>query len=159
MSTHGASIDRLAEAQKATRWELGSLRDLLGVSVEEKAGGVLRAILSKQGYHIVKPPFQIRINGDVDVVLQVRDPNEQEVWAVLEAKVRLSYQAVEAWSNRIRSSGFQKSLRKAGISGPYLVYAYGMRMDAGTNLVTEEFGVGLLSSEGEQPPPADLISD
>ncbi|MEW6367631.1 MAG: hypothetical protein AB1714_23620 [Acidobacteriota bacterium] len=73
--------------------------------------------------------------------------------AVLEAKVRLSGRAVEAWANRMRSGGFQSALQAAGVAGPYLVYTYGMRVDLSARVAAERNGIGLLSGRGEEIEP------
>ncbi len=122
--------------------------------MEEEAAAVLRVVLEEKGYRVLAEALYLRLDGDVDVAHQVEDAQGRRLWAVLEAKARLGWQAVEAWANRMRSEGFRAALRKAGVEGPFLVYAYGMRVDQSARKAAEKFGVGLLSSQGEITPPS-----
>jgi len=71
--------------------------------------------------------------------------------------VRLGRRAVEAWAHRMRSADFRARLREEGVEGPFLVYVYGMRVDAAARQAAEKHGIGVLSSQGEQLPPAGLM--
>ncbi|MBI2321726.1 MAG: hypothetical protein HYU88_06460, partial [Chloroflexi bacterium] len=93
----------------------------------------------------------------MDIVAEVSDPHRERLWAVVEAKVRLSYQDVEAWAQRMLSEGFRRRLAAAGVPGPYLVYAFSIRPDPGAYRAVERFDIGLLTSEGEEAAPA-LVS-
>jgi hypothetical protein len=97
------------------------------------------------------------MNGDVDVVVEALDTEGHTVWAVVEAKVRLSHRAVMAWAQRMRSEGFREMLKEAGVPGPYLVYSYGMRVDAGALDAAEKAGIGLLTSQDERVAPQQVI--
>lgn len=152
-----ARIEELAEAQKRTQGQLGRLESRIGVTVEEEGADVLRVVLEKKGFRSLGESFNLRLNGDVDVVLPIQDASGRQLSAVLEAKVRLGWRAVEAWAQHMRSPGFRTSLQEAGIAGPYLVYAYGMRADLSARQAAETFGVGLLTSQGEEVAPQDEV--
>ncbi len=147
-------LEELALAQRRTTEQLTRLENIIGVTVEEEAAAVLRVVLEEKGYRVLAEALYLRLDGDVDVAHQVEDAQGRRLWAVLEAKARLGWQAVEAWANRMRSEGFRAALRKAGVEGPFLVYAYGMRVDQSARKAAEKFGVGLLSSQGEITPPS-----
>ncbi len=146
-------LDELAAAQQRTSEQVARLQNIIGVTVEEEAAAVLRVVLEEKGYRILAEALYLRLNGDVDVAQQVEDTQGRRLWAVLEAKTRLGWQAVEAWANRMRSEGFRAALRRVGVEGPFLVYVYGMRADLSARKAVEKFGVGLLSSQGEIAPP------
>ncbi|MFN4294571.1 MAG: hypothetical protein ACK4JD_10600 [Thermoflexales bacterium] len=146
-------LDDLAAAQQRTSEQVVRLQNIIGVTVEEEAAAVLRVVLEEKGYRILTEALYLRLNGDVDVAQQVEDTQGRRLWAVLEAKTRLGWQAVEAWSNRMRSEGFRAALRRVGVEGPFLVYVYGMRADLSARKAVEKFGIGLLSSQGEIAPP------
>jgi len=150
-----AQVRELAAAQQRTEARLTRLENRIGVSLEEEAADVLRVVLETKGYRATEAAYSLALNGEVDVVLPLQDAQGQRVWAVLEAKVRLGWRAVEAWAKRMYSSDFQDALRAAGVSGPYLVYAYGMRFDLSARQAADKFGIGLLSSRGEEVPPRE----
>ncbi|GIV84746.1 MAG: hypothetical protein KatS3mg052_1753 [Candidatus Roseilinea sp.] len=151
-------LEELAAAQQRTSEQVARLQNIIGATVEEEAAAVLRVVLEEKGYHILAEALYLRLNGDVDVAQQVEDAQGRRLWAVLEAKTRLGWQAVEAWANRIRSEGFRAALRRVGVEGPFLVYVYGMRADLSARKAVEKFGVGLLSSQGEIVPPKEELS-
>jgi len=114
--------------------------------------------LEKKGYRVVNGPINLPLNGEIDVVYQITDPTGRMMTAVLEAKVRLSWRAVEAWAQRMRSSDFRSALQAAGLPAPYLVYAYGMRADPSAHQAAETFGIGLITGRGEEVAPRGEIS-
>ena len=126
-------------------------------SVEEEAGAVVQTVLEDKGYRALSDPYYLRMNGDVDVVLPMEDENGRPVWVVVEAKVRLGLHTVERWARRIQSSGFQARLRKHGVEGPYLAYVYGMRVDVSARKTAQKYGIGVMSSQGEQVAPKGLL--
>ena len=148
-----ARVEELAEAQKRTEVHLSRLETRFGVTVEEEAADVLRVVLEKKGFRAVGEAFNLRLNGEVDVVLPVQDASGRQFSAVLEAKARLSWRAVEAWSKRMRSPDFRAALKDAGVAGPYLVYVYGMRADLSARQAAETFGIGLMTGRGEEVAP------
>ncbi|MCX7840769.1 MAG: hypothetical protein N2559_15145 [Anaerolineae bacterium] len=159
-------VEELAEAQKRTEQHLARLdyrvsvlEHRIGVSVEEEAADVLLTVLRKKGYRAIGNDYTLALDGEVDVVLPLEDAQGQRVSAVLEAKVRLSGRAVEAWAKRMRDPNFREALSAAGVHAPYLVYVYGMRIDVSAREVAEQFGIGLLSSRGEEVPPASLVEN
>ncbi|MBM3144139.1 MAG: hypothetical protein FJ010_04045 [Chloroflexi bacterium] len=66
-------IEELAEAQKSFTTELRQLSNLVGSTEEEEAGGVMQVVLEGRGYQAVSEGFNLRMNGEVDVVLPLRD--------------------------------------------------------------------------------------
>jgi len=64
---------------------------------------------------------------------------------------------VRRWGQRMKSSGWQQRLAENGLTGPYLVYTFGIRIDPGAVRAAEEQGIGLLTGRGERVPPKGLI--
>ncbi|MDW8325810.1 MAG: hypothetical protein RMK99_04525 [Anaerolineales bacterium] len=128
-----------------------------GSTVEEEAAGVVEVVLRRKGYRATQPPYSLALNGEIDVVLPLEDPAGRQVWAVVEAKARLSRRDVLAWAQRMRSAEWHRRLAEQGCAGPYLVYAYSIRTDLGAQELAEAEGIGLLRSDGEVLPPKGLI--
>ncbi|MDW8186312.1 MAG: hypothetical protein RMM07_13785, partial [Anaerolineae bacterium] len=164
------AVERLAEAQRRTeeqvqrlaggleglRSEVGRLARIVGATVEEEAESILRVVLREKGYRLLDEPRLKVLDGEIDVVVPV-EAEGQILWVVVEAKVRQSWRAIEDWANRMRSEGFRRRLASAGIQGPYLVYAFGMRLDEGAEEAARTYRIGLLSARGERVPPVEWI--
>jgi len=152
-----AAVEKLVTAQTRLGSAVGELQRAFGSTVEEEAASVLEVILRRKGYRILHPAYSLGLNGEIDVVLPAESPSGEEVWAVVEAKARLSQRDVLAWSQRMRSEDWRKRLADNGIAGPYLVYAYSIRSDLGAQELAEKMGMGLLKSDGETLAPRELI--
>jgi len=150
-------VDELAEAQKRTASQLGRLEDRIGASTEQEAADTLGYVLRQKGYRILKGPFNLYLNGEIDVIYQLEDQEGKQLTAVLEAKVRLSHSVVEDWAQRMRADNFRQKIRQAGFGGPYLVYAYGMRADPSAYEAVKRFGIGLITDRGEQVEPQGTL--
>jgi hypothetical protein len=157
-------VEELAEAQQRTEQKVdrlgvavGQLNTAFGSTVEEEAAGVVEVILRRKGYRILQPAFSLAVDGEIDVVLPVEAPSGEAVWAVVEAKARLSQRDVHAWSRRMHSEDWQRQLAEKGVRGPYLAYAYSIRADLSAQEMAEKEGIGLLKSDGEILAPRDVI--
>ncbi|MCS6906276.1 MAG: hypothetical protein RML93_00165, partial [Anaerolineales bacterium] len=62
-----------------------------------------------------------------------------------------------AWAQRMREAAWHEKLAQKGVVGPYLVYAYGIRVDAGAEEAARKGGIGLLKIDGEVLAPVALI--
>jgi len=150
-------VGELVVAQTRLGSAVGELQRAFGSTVEEEAASVLEVILRRKGYRILHPAYSLALNGEIDVVLPVEAPSGEAVWAVVEAKARLSQRDVHAWSRRMQSEDWQKRLAEKGVKGPYLVYAYSIRSDLSAQEMAEKEGIGLLKSDGEILAPRDVI--
>ncbi|MGQ9466452.1 MAG: hypothetical protein ACUVXE_08785, partial [Anaerolineae bacterium] len=138
-------VDKLAEA-------VHNLQRTVGATIEEEAEDCVSVLLEQQGYQILEQPRQVRMDGEIDVAIPaVRDG--QVIWAIAEAKTRLSRREIEDWANRMRSEGFRRRLAQHGVPGPYLVYIYGLRVDMACDVAARRFGIGLITGRGERVPP------
>lgn len=137
---------------------------MFGATPEEETEAMVRWVLEQKGYRAISPGYPLALpiygegeKGEVEVVIPLQAPDQRIVWAVVEAKARQSPRAIQAWANRIRSEGFRKRLAEAGVSGPYLVYAYGIRVDPTCESAAEALGIGLVTGRGERVPPKEEI--
>ncbi len=158
------SVNELSEAQRRTEQKVdklgvavGQLNTAFGSTVEEEAASVIEVILRGKGYRILQSAYSLALNGEIDVILPVEAPSGEAIWAVVEAKARLSRRDVYAWSQRMHSEDWQRRLAGQGVKGPYLVYAYSIRADLGAQEMAKKEGIGLLKSDGESLAPRDLI--
>ena len=149
VDTLGQKVDRLAV-------EVNNLRRTIGATIEEEAEDWVACLLEEKGYQLLEEPRQIRMDGEIDVAMPVARDG-QVVWAVVEAKTRLSRREIEDWANRMRSEGFRRRLARHGVPGPYLVYVYGLRVDAACDPAARQFGIGLITGRGERVPPGPLF--
>ncbi|MEW6718060.1 MAG: hypothetical protein AB1345_11230 [Chloroflexota bacterium] len=150
-------VEELAKAQVRLGSAVGELQRAFGATVEEEAASVIEVVLRRKGYRILQPAYSLALDGEIDVVLPLEDPSGKQVWAVVEAKARLSQSNVRRWSQRMRSADWHKRLNEVGVKGPYLVYAYCIRADLGAQETAEKEGLGLLKSDGETLAPRGLI--
>jgi Holliday junction resolvase-like predicted endonuclease/chaperonin cofactor prefoldin len=162
-----AVVAELAEAQRRTeervaRLEagmeaMGRFQAALGATIEEEAESVLLTMLEEKGYRLLGEPSTLTLDGEIDIVVPVQDPSGTTLWVIVEVKTRLSRRVVQDWAQRMRSAGWQERLRAVGISGPYMVYIFGIRMDQHTVEAVREQGIGLLTGRGERIPPRDIL--
>jgi len=150
-------VEELAEAQRALGRAFGQLQNSFGATVEDEAESVLQWVLENKGYQLLQAPFSLAVNGEVDVVMELQDAAGSHLWAVLEAKARLSRREVLGWAQQIRSSGWQQRLAANGVQGPYLVYIFGIRIDPGTVHAAENQGIGLVTGRGERVAPKGVV--
>lgn len=146
-------VDNLGKA-------FGAFQRAFGSTVEEEAASVIEVVLRRKGYRALRPAYSLAIDGEgeIDVILPLEDPEGRPVWAVVEAKARLSRRDIQAWAQRMRSPDRHRQLAERGCPGPYLVYAYSIRMDLGAQEQAEADGIGLLKSDGEVLSPREPIA-
>ncbi len=149
-------VDVLAQKVDHLSVEVNNLRRTIGATVEEEAEDWVMVLLEQKGYQILEEPRQVRMDGEVDVAIPAARDG-QVLWAVVEAKTRLSRREIEDWANRMRSEGFRQRLAQHGVPGPYLVYIYGLRVDAACDAAARRFGIGLVTGRGERVPPGPLL--
>ncbi|MFN3309263.1 MAG: hypothetical protein ACK44E_08655 [Anaerolineales bacterium] len=148
----------LAAAQKQIASHLAGLDSRLGISVEREAADALAYTLRQKGYQILDGPFNVPVDGEVDILYQVIDAAGNRLTAVMESKFRLSYGAVEDWAKQMRSIEFRQKLAQAGFPGPYLVYIYGMGIHPSAREAIKRFGIGLITDRGDWIDPVEILS-
>ncbi|RLC63115.1 MAG: hypothetical protein DRI48_08800, partial [Chloroflexi bacterium] len=83
-------VEELAAAQGRLGSAVGELQRAFGATIEEEAAGVVEVVLRRKGYRVLQPAYSLALDGEIDVVLPLEDPSGEQVWAVVEAKARLS---------------------------------------------------------------------
>jgi hypothetical protein len=151
------SLRKLSEAHAQLEDHFGQFQAVFGATVEDEASGVLRSILQEKGYRPLAEPFNLALDGEVDVVLPVATPEGHTIWAVVEAKARLSHSQVRTWAQRMKSEGWRRRLAAQRVPGPFLVYAFGIRVDRSAIEEAERQGIGLLTGQGERVAPKGLV--
>ncbi|MCS6908435.1 MAG: hypothetical protein RML93_11220, partial [Anaerolineales bacterium] len=141
-SSTEAWLRELAEGQRKLGQAVGALQTAFGATIEEEAASVVEVVLRRKGYRVLKPAFSLPLDGEIDVVLPLEDSSGGKVWAVVEAKARLTHRDVRAWAQRMREAAWHEKLAQKGVVGPYLVYAYGIRVDAGAEEAARKGGIG-----------------
>ena len=162
------AMAQLTEAQRRTEErmervevaikEMGQFQRALGATIEEEAESVLLMVLEEKGYRLLDEPSTLFLDGEIDIVVPVQDPAGEAIWVIVEVKTRLSRRVVRDWAQRMKSAGWQKRLRTAGVPGPYLVYVFGLRIDQHTVAAVQEHGIGLLTGRGERVPPRGVLA-
>lgn len=150
-------VQALAEAQKQTQREVGRLANIVGATVEEEAGDVAWGVFRHQGWELLEGPWAIELDGDIDVVLQVRREDRPTLYVLVEAKLRLHERDVRRWSEKLGDPAFRERLRAEGIGGPAVPYVYGVRVYKGVAEAGAELGIGVLGPEGELVAPRTLL--
>ena len=172
------ALNRLAEAQARTEARVadlaealartdarvadlnsrvGYLANLLGADIEADAEEVLLWVLRGKGYQLGEPIMLDTNDGDIDVALPVVDPAGRQLWALVEAKVRVRRGEVLSWARRLRDPAYSARLGEKGITGPYLAYVFGLRVYEGAVAVASEHGVGVLNVRGERLSPVERV--
>ena len=152
------AVARLAIGLEKLRQEVGQLSNTVGATAEEEAVSVLLAVLRDKGLEPLDEPTSVTVDGrEVDLVVPVRTPTGEVLWVLVDVKLRLSPNHIRDWSQRVFSEGFRRQLREAGVSGPYVVYSYGLRILLGVPDAARTWRVGLLTPRGESVSPPEPV--
>ncbi len=162
-----AAIEALAEAQRRTeervdslevavrelQRQVGSLANLIGVGVENDGEDSLRYSLRQKGWKLSEDPYALAVDGEVDVVAPVEDAEGRQLWALVEAKLRLRRREILEWNRRLQDAAFLERLRAEGVEGPYVAYAFGTNVYSEADAAARELGIGILDPRGERVEP------
>ncbi len=160
-------LDQLAEAQRHTEQvvaqltqqmrdmskQVGQLANRLGLDLEVDAEEVLRDVLARKGFRLLREPFAVIVDGEADVVVAVKSPEGTCFWVLVEVKGRVRRREVGEWLQRLEEASFQERLEQEGVGKPYLPYIFGLRLYGGVEEMARESGVGLLDWRGERVAP------
>jgi len=146
---------KLFEGQAELRKAVGSLSATIGGTAEEDALDVLCYVARQRGYTLLGEPTAQDLDGDgeLDLWVRARDGDGRELSLLVEAKVRLRAREVRAWAARVADPQFQATLVREGIAGPYVAYAFGIRIYPDARELARTNGVGVLSIRGEDVAP------
>ncbi|MHB8339685.1 MAG: hypothetical protein ACYDB7_00700, partial [Mycobacteriales bacterium] len=104
------------------------------------------------GWRLSEPPRPVEFDGEIDVVATLRD-GELTFRILVEAKTRLRVADVARFSAKLPGM-----LAALAIDGPYLAYAYGLRVYPGVDAAAAAAGLGVLDSRGERVAPPRLAA-
>ncbi len=151
-------VGRLEDGLAALRKEVGGLSNTIGGTAEEDAIDVLCYMARQRGYELDGEPTAVDLDGDgeLDLWVRARDSEGKQMSLLVEAKVRLRAREVRTWAAQVADPEFQASLERAGIAGPYVAYAFGIRIYAEARETARAVGMGLLSVRGEDLAPTDV---
>ena len=156
--TLSAEVKALADAQRTQNVKFSDFQNVFGSTVEAEAESNIQALLQDKGYWLIEPSqTSVTVNGEIDVIMPFGTPTGGTAWVVIEAKARLGRREVRAWGQKMKSESWHKRLAARGVPGPYLVYAYAIRADAGAIEEAEKAGIGLATGRGERVAPKALI--
>jgi len=153
-----AGQEQLFAGQAALRKEVGSLSNTIGGTAEEDAADVVCYVARQRGYVLDGEPTPVDLDGDgeLDLWVRARDRDGKEMSILVEAKVRLRAREVRAWAVHHGDPRFRESLERVGIDGPYVPYAFGIRISTEARDAARVVGVGVLSIRGEDVAPAEV---
>ena len=148
-------VGRLEVGLEALRREVGSLSNTIGGTAEEDALDVLTYAARQHGYELDGEPTAVDLDGDgeLDLWVRARDREGKQLSLLVEAKVRLRAREVRSWAAQVADPEFQASLERIGVAGPYVPYAFGIRIYAEAREAARSLGMGLLSVRGEDLAP------
>jgi hypothetical protein len=150
-------LQEIAAAQRKFEADFGLRLEDLGATIEEEVESVLQVVLEDKGYRLLGETYILALDDKVNLFMELGAPTGETVWAVVDVNVRLNPDQVRAWAQQMKSAGWQERLMVEGVAGPYLVYAYGIRIAPGTAQAAEEQGIGLATGRGERVSPKELI--
>ncbi len=150
-------VDLLSQRMDRLEQQVGRLSNIIGSTLEEEAYGVLSVVMEHKGYRILGEDNYVKLNGDLDVAFPVEDAQGRKLWVLLESKERVGLKDVLRWIGRVKDPQWRQKLARKGITGPYLVYMHGIRVDMAAREALKKHGIGLLKAEGEIIPPAGEI--
>ena len=155
-----AAVERLTDGQAQLRKALGGLSNSIGGTAEEDAADVVEHVARLRGLRLLEPPTAVDLDGDgeLDLWARVADAEGNELSILVEAKVRLRAREVRAWAARLEDPAFRHALAERGIAGPYLPYAFGIRIYPEARDVARSVGVGVLSARGEDVAPRPIAA-
>jgi archaellum component FlaC len=159
-------VNELAEAQKRTEETLNRLSTQvsllnkqvaqlainLGSVTEEDAEDTVRMLIDQKGYELLKGPLALTFDGETDIVAEVKTPQLEFYWIIVEAKARVRQKEMRRWIARLKKKAFRQALQTHEIEPPFLAYMYARRVYQGVDKLAEESGVGLLTWHRERVP-------
>ena len=160
-------VNELAEAQRRTEQvvarltqqmgemskQVGQLANRLGLDLEVDAEEVLRDVLEKKGFRLLREPFSVIVDGEADIVALVESSEGLRFSVLVEVKGRVRRKELGDWLQRLADASFRARLQQEGVGKPYLPYLFGLRLYGGVEEMASESGIGLLDWRGERVPP------
>ncbi len=140
---------RLEEGQASLRTEVGRLSQIVGGVVEDDASSVIVTVLERKGWWFLSEPTSAQVNGEIDVLARVEDPDGNGATVIIEAKTRLRPADVRHFA-----ANLDGLLADAQVAERCFAYVYGLRVYDGSVDAARELGLGILCPDGERAPAA-----
>ncbi|MCL4434380.1 MAG: hypothetical protein M1399_06375 [Actinobacteria bacterium] len=144
---------KLEEGQASLRTEVGRLSQVVGGTVEDDAASVIVTVLERKGWRFISEPAAAQVNGEIDVLQRVEDPDGNGATVIIEAKTRLRPADVRRFAANLNGL-----LVDAQVAERCFAYVYGLRLYAGSVDAAREFGFGVLCPDGERAPAVERAS-
>ena len=144
---------RLEEGQASLRTEVGRLSQVVGGTVEDDASSVIVTVLERKGWRFLSEPTSAQVNGEIDVLARVEDPDGNGATVIIEAKTRLRPADVRRFAANLNGL-----LADAQVAERCFAYVYGLRIYDGAVDTARELGLGVLCPDGERAPAIERAS-
>ena len=141
---------RLEEGQASLRTEVGRLSQIVGGVVEDDASSVIVTVLERKGWRFLSEPTSAQVNGEIDVLARVKDPDGNGATVIIEAKTRLRPADVRRFA-----ANLDGLLADAQVAERCFAYVYGLRVYDGSVDAARELGLGVLCPDGERAPAVE----
>ncbi len=141
---------RLEEGQASLRTEVGRLSQIVGGVVEDDASSVIVTVLERKGWRFLSEPTSAQVNGEIDVLARVEDPDGNGATVIIEAKTRLRPADVRRFA-----ANLDGLLADAQVAERCFAYVYGLRVYDGSVDAARELGLGVLCPDGERAPAVE----
>jgi hypothetical protein len=132
------------------------IADVRGSTTEDRMRTFFYQFLADRGLRRLTPIRALHLNalGEIDGVVQVETPTGEQLWVLIEAKVKLYPKDVRQFARRLRRPHVREKLHHFGIRGKALVWVFGLDLTMGVEEVAEKEAVGLVEAHiGEIVPP------
>ncbi len=140
----------LQEGQASLRTEVGRLSQIVGGVVEDDASSVIVTVLERKGWRFLSEPTPTQVNGEIDVLARVKDPDGNGATVIIEAKTRLRPADVRRFA-----ANLDGLLADAQVAERCFAYVYGLRVYDGSVDAARELGLGVLCPDGERAPAVE----
>ena len=140
----------LQEGQASLRTEVGRLSQIVGGVVEDDASSVIVTVLERKGWRFLSEPTPTQVNGEIDVLARVKDPDGNGATVIIEAKTRLRPADVRRFA-----ANLDGLLADAQVAERCFAYVYGLRIYDGSVDAARELGLGVLCPDGERAPAVE----
>ena len=140
----------LQEGQASLRTEVGRLSQIVGGVVEDDASSVIVTVLERKGWRFLSEPTPTQVNGEIDVLARVKDPDGNGATVIIEAKTRLRPADVRRFA-----ANLDGLLADAQVAERCFAYVYVLRVYDGSVDAARELGLGVLCPDGERAPAVE----
>jgi hypothetical protein len=121
-------------------------------AIEDHAADKLSSALELLGYRQTSTARHLMFDrGSVGVVTRARHADGRTVHGLCQAEWELAESSVRQFGEQMHDPQFLEQLADAGLGGPYVVCAYGERIEINCDVTAREFGLGLLKYSRDVP--------